>query len=49
MLVTRPDGVIRVTGTRVQLETIVLAFDAGATAEELVQQIHRSTCVRSMR
>ena len=37
-LVTGPDAVIRVTGTRVQLETIVLAFDAGATAEEIVQQ-----------
>jgi uncharacterized protein (DUF433 family) len=32
------DGVIRVTGTRVQLETLVVAFDAGATAEEMAQQ-----------
>ena len=32
------DGVIRVAGTRVQLETIVVAFDAGATAEEIAQQ-----------
>jgi uncharacterized protein (DUF433 family) len=32
------DGVIRVAGTRVQLETVVTAFDAGATAEEIVQQ-----------
>ncbi len=30
-------GVIRVTGTRVQLETIVAEFDAGATPEEIVQ------------
>jgi uncharacterized protein (DUF433 family) len=33
-----PDGVIRVAGTRVSLETVVSAFDAGATAEEIVQQ-----------
>jgi len=32
------DGTIRVSGTRVSLETLVSAFDAGATAEELVQQ-----------
>jgi uncharacterized protein (DUF433 family) len=32
------DGVIRVVGTRVPLETVVLAFDAGATAEEIAQQ-----------
>jgi uncharacterized protein (DUF433 family) len=32
------DGVIRVAGTRVQLETVVTAFDAGATAEEIVQR-----------
>lgn len=37
-LVTGHDGVIRVAGTRVQLEIVVLAFDAGATAEEIVQQ-----------
>ena len=30
-------GVVRVTGTRVQLETVVSAFDAGATPEEIVQ------------
>jgi uncharacterized protein (DUF433 family) len=35
---TGPDGVVRVTGTRVPLETIVTAFDAGATAEEIAQQ-----------
>jgi uncharacterized protein (DUF433 family) len=33
-----PDGVVRATGTRVSLETIVGAFDAGATAEEIAQQ-----------
>jgi len=35
---TTSDGVIRVAGTRVSLETIVMAFDAGATAEEIVQR-----------
>lgn len=29
------DGVMRIAGTRVTLETIVSAFDAGATAEEI--------------
>jgi uncharacterized protein (DUF433 family) len=33
-----PDGVVRVVGTRVSLETVVTAFDAGATAEEIAQQ-----------
>ena len=33
-----PDGAIRVAGTRVSLETLVAAFDAGATAEEIAQQ-----------
>jgi uncharacterized protein (DUF433 family) len=37
-LTTGPDGAVRVTGTRVSLETIVTAFDAGATAEEIAQQ-----------
>jgi uncharacterized protein (DUF433 family) len=37
-LTTGPDGVVRVTGTRLPLETIVTAFDAGATAEEIAQQ-----------
>jgi len=37
-LVAGEDGVIRVVGTRVQLETVVVAFDAGATAEEIAQQ-----------
>jgi uncharacterized protein (DUF433 family) len=31
-------GVIRVAGTRVTLETVALAFERGATAEEIVQQ-----------
>jgi uncharacterized protein (DUF433 family) len=32
------DGMIRVGGTRVTLDTLVAAFDAGATAEEIAQQ-----------
>ena len=32
------DGVVRVGGTRVTLETIVTAFTEGATAEEIAQQ-----------
>jgi uncharacterized protein (DUF433 family) len=32
------DGVVRVTGTRVTLDTVVGAFEEGATAEELAQQ-----------
>ncbi|MEQ1909397.1 MAG: DUF433 domain-containing protein [Vicinamibacterales bacterium] len=35
---TDADGAIRVAGTRVTLDTLVAAFDAGATAEEIVQQ-----------
>ncbi|MBI4476740.1 MAG: DUF433 domain-containing protein [Acidobacteria bacterium] len=35
---TDADGVIRVGGTRVTLETVVAAFDAGATPEEIAQQ-----------
>ena len=30
------DGVLRVAGTRVSLDSIVNAFDTGATAEEIV-------------
>jgi uncharacterized protein (DUF433 family) len=37
-LVTGDDGVIRVAGTRVTLDSIVAAFDIGATPEEIVQQ-----------
>ena len=33
-----PDGVVRVGGTRVTLDTVVTAFEEGATAEEIVQQ-----------
>ena len=35
---TDADGVIRVAGTRVTLDTLVAAFDAGATAEEIALQ-----------
>ena len=34
---TDTDGVVRVAGTRVTLDTIVGASDAGATAEEIAQ------------
>ena len=32
------DGVIRVAGTRVTLDTVAYAFEQGATAEEIAQQ-----------
>ena len=32
------DGVIRVSGTRVTLDTLIFAFIEGATAEEIAQQ-----------
>jgi uncharacterized protein (DUF433 family) len=32
------DGVIRVAGARVTLDTLAAAFERGATAEEIVQQ-----------
>ena len=32
------DGVIRVRGTRITLDTVVEAFRHGATAEEIIQQ-----------
>lgn len=35
---TDSDGVIHVGGTRVTLDTVVAAFDAGATVEEIAQQ-----------
>ena len=35
---TDADGVIRVSRTRVTLDTVVQAFDEGATAEEIAQQ-----------
>jgi uncharacterized protein (DUF433 family) len=31
-------GVLRVTGTRVTLDTVIYAFNEGATPEEIVQQ-----------
>src|SRR6266576_3897747 len=37
-LVSGADGVIRVRGTRVTLETLLAAFADGATAEEIAQQ-----------
>lgn len=37
-LETDADGVVRVGGTRVTLDTIVAAFEEGLTAEEIVQQ-----------
>src|ERR1035438_6483780 len=37
-LVFGPDGVMRVRGTRVTLDTILAAFAEGATAEEIAQQ-----------
>lgn len=36
-LTTTPEGVVRVSGTRVPLETVVRAFHLGATPEEIVQ------------
>ncbi len=33
-----PDGTIRITGTRVPLDTVVGAFIDGSTPEEIVQQ-----------
>lgn len=37
-LETSADGVIRVRGTRVTVDTVWAAFNEGATAEEIVQQ-----------
>lgn len=37
-LATDEDGVIRVGGTRVRLETVLFAFNEGATPEEIVEQ-----------
>ena len=37
-LTSNADGVFLVAGTRVSLDLIVAAFDAGATAEEIAQQ-----------
>jgi uncharacterized protein (DUF433 family) len=32
------DGIVRVGGTRVRLETLITSFSEGATAEEIVQR-----------
>jgi uncharacterized protein (DUF433 family) len=32
------DGVVRISGTRVTLDTLIAAFSEGATAEEITQQ-----------
>jgi len=32
------DGVVRVRGTRLRLDTVVYAFNQGASAEEILQQ-----------
>jgi uncharacterized protein (DUF433 family) len=37
-LFTDPDGAIRVEGTRVLLDVIIVAFKDGATPEEIAQQ-----------
>jgi uncharacterized protein (DUF433 family) len=37
-LQTSEEGIVRVAGTRVTLDTVVAAFEQGATAEEIVQQ-----------
>jgi uncharacterized protein (DUF433 family) len=35
-LATTPEGSVRVIGTRIPLETVIVAFNAGASAEEIV-------------
>jgi uncharacterized protein (DUF433 family) len=37
-LETDADGVIRVGGTRVRLDTVIFAYKEGATPEEIVEQ-----------
>jgi len=37
-LVTGPDGVLRVGGTRITLDVVIAAFHQGATPEEMGQQ-----------
>ncbi len=41
---TDADGVVRVAGTGVTLDTVVGAFDTGATAEEIAQQYSSVPC-----
>jgi uncharacterized protein (DUF433 family) len=45
-LTTTSEGVVRVTGTRVPLETVVRAFHQGATPEEIVQDFSTLTLVQ---
>ena len=42
-LTTTPEGVVRISGTRVPLETVVRAFHLGATPEEIVQDFSTVT------
>lgn len=37
-LITNPDGVVCIGGTRVTLDTVVAVFKQGATAEEIVHR-----------
>jgi Protein of unknown function (DUF433) len=46
---TDVDGVVRVGGTRVTLDTIVAAFHDGATPEEIAQQYPSFILLTSMR
>jgi len=48
-LTTTPDGAVRVSGTRVPLETVVRAFHQGATPEEIVQDFSTLTLPPSTR
>ena len=43
-IITGTDGVIRVSGTRVTLDSILFAFHEGATAEEIAQKPLHSSC-----
>jgi uncharacterized protein (DUF433 family) len=43
-LTTDIDGVLRVGGTRVTLESVISAFDSGCTCEEIAQQ-YPSLCL----
>jgi len=45
-LTTSPQGVVRVTGTRVPLETVVRAFHEGATPEDIAQDFPTVTLGR---
>ena len=37
-LVRIPEGVIRIKGTRIPIDTVVWAFDNGSTPEEIIRQ-----------